>query len=132
MKKKRKTTVIRTTQPREKRLHLAKEWMTAYTGKNMVRGYAKKYRVDLLTAIADLRLLGLPITTKYEEAVKRTVEQKIMQNQQMKEVKTNPLNGLQGMQDDNFAYIIGYTSGGAPYGLTWEEMPKEDAEDFND
>lgn len=132
MKKKRKTTVIRTTQPRKKRLHLAKEWMTTYTGKNMVRGYAKKYRVDLLTAIADLRLLGLPITTEYEEAAKRTVEQRIMQNQQMKEVKTNQLNRLQGMQDDNFAYIIGYTSGGTPYGITWEEMPVEDAEDLND
>jgi hypothetical protein len=131
MKKKKKTAVIRTTQPREKRLHSAKEWMAAYSGKNMVRGYAKKYRVDLLTAITDLRLLGLPITAEYEEAVKRAVEQRIMQNQQMKEVKKNQLNGLQGMQDDDFAYIVGYTSGGAPYGLTWEEMPEEDAKDFN-
>ncbi len=24
-------------------------------------------------------------------------------------------------QDERFAVIIGYTSGGAPYGLTWEE-----------
>ncbi len=24
--------------------------------------------------------------------------------------------------DDRFCYIVGYTSGGAPYGLTWEEM----------
>jgi len=23
--------------------------------------------------------------------------------------------------DDTFAYIAGYTSGGAPYGITWEE-----------
>ena len=25
-------------------------------------------------------------------------------------------------QDDTFFFIAGYTSGGAPYGLTWEEM----------
>ena len=25
-------------------------------------------------------------------------------------------------QDDTFFYIVGYTSGGAPYGVTWEEM----------
>lgn len=25
-------------------------------------------------------------------------------------------------QDDNFFFIAGYTSGGAPYGITWEEM----------
>lgn len=24
--------------------------------------------------------------------------------------------------DDTFYYISGYTSGGAPYGVTWEEM----------
>ena len=25
-------------------------------------------------------------------------------------------------QDETFFYIAGYTSGGAPYGVTWEEM----------
>mgnify|MGYP007086047993 FL=1 len=25
-------------------------------------------------------------------------------------------------QDDTFFFIAGYTSGGAPYGITWEEM----------
>ena len=25
-------------------------------------------------------------------------------------------------QDDTFFYIAGYTSGGAPYGVTWEEL----------
>lgn len=24
--------------------------------------------------------------------------------------------------DENFAHIAGYTDGGAPYGVTWEEM----------
>ena len=28
-------------------------------------------------------------------------------------------------QDDRFFYIAGYTSGGAPYGVTWEEMGLE-------
>lgn len=32
-------------------------------------------------------------------------------------------------QDDNFAFIIGYTSGGAAYGLRWDEA---DAEIFSD
>lgn len=34
-------------------------------------------------------------------------------------------------QDEYFAFIAGYTSGGAPYGITWEEweqMEKEDQE----
>lgn len=32
-------------------------------------------------------------------------------------------------QDDTFFFIAGYTSGGAPYGLTWEEMGLEPWED---
>lgn len=28
-------------------------------------------------------------------------------------------------QDDTFFYIAGYTSGGTPYGVTWEEMGLE-------
>lgn len=28
--------------------------------------------------------------------------------------------------DDTFAYIIGYTSGGTPYGITWEQWEKDD------
>jgi len=34
-------------------------------------------------------------------------------------------------QDDRFFYIAGYTSGGAPYGVTWEEMGLEPWEDID-
>lgn len=37
-----------------------------------------------------------------------------------KVVEAKPLE-----QDDTFFYIAGYTSGGAPYGVTWEEMGLE-------
>ena len=33
-------------------------------------------------------------------------------------------------QDDRFFYIAGYTSGGAPYGVTWEEMGLEPWEEL--
>jgi hypothetical protein len=37
--------------------------------------------------------------------------------------------------DDNFAFIAGYTSGGAPYGLTYEDwneiLEREGSEDFD-
>ena len=35
------------------------------------------------------------------------------------------LNDLPDWQDDRFFFIAGYTSGGAPYGVTWEEMGLE-------
>jgi hypothetical protein len=34
-------------------------------------------------------------------------------------------------QDEHFAFIVGYTSGGFPYGLTWEEWA-EIAESVDD
>ena len=35
-------------------------------------------------------------------------------------------------QDDNFFFIAGYTSGGAPYGVTWEEMGLEPWQELKD
>lgn len=31
--------------------------------------------------------------------------------------------------DETFAFIAGYTSGGAPYGITWEEMEEIERRD---
>lgn len=31
--------------------------------------------------------------------------------------------------DDTFTFIAGYTSGGAPYGVTWEEMKEIERRD---
>lgn len=39
-----------------------------------------------------------------------------------KKSKNKQENNWNDFQDDNFFYIAGYTSGGAPYGVTWEEM----------
>jgi hypothetical protein len=33
-------------------------------------------------------------------------------------------------QNDDFFFIAGYTSGGAPYGVTWEEMGLEPWEEL--
>lgn len=48
-----------------------------------------------------------------------------------KKVRDN-LNKEEILQDDRFFFIAGCTSGGAPYGVTWEEMglkPWEDLEE---
>ena len=35
-------------------------------------------------------------------------------------------------QDERFAFIAGYTSGGFPYGITWEEQEIIDQREFTD
>lgn len=37
-------------------------------------------------------------------------------------------NRLENEWDENFAFIVGHTSGGAPYGVTYEEMKELDSE----
>jgi len=35
-------------------------------------------------------------------------------------------------QDGTFAFIAGYTSGGAPYGVTWEELKTDPSAEAGD
>ena len=35
-------------------------------------------------------------------------------------------------QDETFFHIVGYTSGGAPYGVTWEEMGISSCEELEE
>ena len=34
--------------------------------------------------------------------------------------------------DENFVFIVGYTSGGAPYGITWEQAEEDGLLDFEE
>ena len=40
--------------------------------------------------------------------------------------KRAPEMFIEPESDDRFAYIAGYTSGGDPYGITWEEQEEID------
>ena len=36
-------------------------------------------------------------------------------------LQNNQKEDFKSFQDNNFYYIVGYTSAGAPYGVTWKE-----------
>lgn len=104
---------------REKRLKAAKAWIPQYEGKNLVKEYRKHFGVDILCAIKELQMLGIEFSDSYIEQVKRTVESQREQRQREKiEKEQQPYLD----SDDTFADIGGYTSGGFPYGVTWEEL----------
>ena len=46
--------------------------------------------------------------------------------------KKRNIDDFQIEQDENFSFIAGYTSGGAPYGVTWEEMGLEPWQDLSE
>ena len=121
MKKSRKKRLKRAG-----RLAVSKSWINNYRGKSIVTEYAKTYGVDKICAMLELRMNGIEITEAYENQIKRDVASELNAKQLKKEKRQRELYGDIG--DNHFSYIIGYTSGGVPFGLThWEmEMLKEE------
>ena len=117
---------------RTNRLQVAKHWLPTYTGKNIVRGYARHFAVDLLCAVKELEMLGNQFKLEYIDQLKRTIAGQIEQKQERKRLKLKEQEEMRASfeSDDQFCYIAGYTSGGAPYGVTWEEMDSD--EDYYD
>lgn len=58
---------------RPARLQAAIKWRSGYGGKNIVRGYARWFSVDLVCAIVELRMLGVAIDIEYEQQVRRSI-----------------------------------------------------------
>ena len=100
---------------RQGRLQAAKTWLRSYQGNNIARGYRKQFGVNSLCAIRELRLLGVAIDPPYERAVlaaSRTPNKKRKRDEKLL---------ISEETSYGFAFVAGYTVGGAPYGITIEE-----------
>jgi len=121
---------------RTARLQSARSWIPKYEGKSIVRGYKKHFGVDLLCAVKELEMLGYSFSEQYKESLKQNLEYRQKGHQMRKQLKEQQeLESMYPCSDDRFYFIAGYTSGGAPYGITWEEMgmePYENDEDEDD
>ena len=121
-KKKNKSKM---TSKRKDRLQAAKNWIKEYEGNNLVKGYRKRFKVDLLCAVKELETLGCKIDPGYKKQLELTVENKIKKNKEKKaKEESESLSDLDS--DDTFSFIAGYTSGGAAYGTSWEELDDYD------
>ncbi len=126
-KKKKSNTPKWKALKQPQRLLTAKDWIGKYQGKNLVRGYAKHFATDLLCAVKELRMLGVTVAPGYEEAVKRAISDRAEQKRKKKEARKIS-DDNDDLQDETFAFIAGYTEGGAPYGVTWEEMRVDESD----
>lgn len=114
---------MKITPKRERRLCSAKNWIKTYSGNNIVKGYSKKYSVDKLCAVKELRMIGVEISEEYEKQLINSMEALRQQRLSFKKKREDELNASCGFDsDENFAMIMGYTSGGFPYGVSHEEM----------
>lgn len=65
---------MKNTPKREYRLSSAKNWIKTYEGDNIVWGYSKKYSVDKLCAVKELRMIGVEISEEYEKQLINSME----------------------------------------------------------
>lgn len=101
-------------------------WVTKYQGGNIIKGYSKWFGVDLLTAITELRMLGIQIDAAREAEVRASIESRTEARRRHREALAQKrFDELCFDADDTFAYIAGYTAGGVPYGVTWDELGEE-------
>jgi hypothetical protein len=94
-----------------------------YAGNKIVQAYRKRFGVDILCAIAELRCLGVAIDQEYEEQVRQSLEGRARAKKAEREKAS--LAELWPDCDDTFAYIAGYTPGGVPFGVTWDDVEED-------
>lgn len=117
------------TLKREARLTKAKQWLPAYEGTKIVKAYRKRFCVDVTAAVRDLLELGYQFEPGYLDNLLKSEAARQEQVRARKEAKREP-ELYNPDQNDTFFYIAGYTSGGAPYGVTWEDMARNRVLDF--
>ncbi len=112
---------------RKSRLESARHWLGDYEGTHLARAYRKRFGVDWPCAFKELEMLGVAFDPAYVEEVLRGAERDAEAKRKKKaEARAEPLGSLGAHQDERFAYIIGYTAWGFPYGLTWDEYEAEE------
>jgi predicted nucleotidyltransferase len=111
---------------RKQRLVVAKDWVRTYRGKNLVRGYRKHFGVDWLCAVTELQMLGYHIPEDYIKQLQMDEDRrrKVNEDRRRKREAEQVSETLGMYSNEYFYYIAGYTSGGAPFGITWEEMER--------
>jgi hypothetical protein len=88
------------TRPKEQRLNMAKQWIPTYNGQKIVKGYKKKFAVDTLTAISDLKELGIEFTPEYIAAVEAGEKHRLLQRQQEKQEKLMEQHTIEELYDE--------------------------------
>lgn len=108
---------------RPARLQAAKRWIVEYRGKNLVRGYKKWFGVSEVCAVLELRMLGVDIPDTRLEQARKDEQGRATHRARRREARRGRESS--GDSDETFALIVGYTEGGAPFGITWEEMEED-------
>ncbi|SHT55822.1 Uncharacterised protein [Mycobacteroides abscessus subsp. abscessus] len=110
--------------PMADRKEIAKSWIETYDGENKVKAYSKMFGLNIKNSMKELRSIGVSLSNEEKEYARRVLEAKKQKSEKKREKRRmKELELVAHIEsDETFAFIAGYTEGGAPYGLTHEEM----------
>jgi hypothetical protein len=112
---------------KQARLNSAVDWIKKYDGKNIIAGYAKWFGVDKICAINELKSIGVIFPEDLVDQIIASHKLRLKQKSIIRE-KNKITDSIPVESDDNFAFIVGYTSGGFPYGLTHDDLKEIESE----
>lgn len=96
---------------RAKRLTDAVTWLDEYSGNKLVSKYSKRYGVDNLCAAIELNKLGVVVNiSNFKNRSNKITTPKLKPS--FCEIES---------QATGFDLVLGYTSGGLPFGIYFEE-----------
>jgi hypothetical protein len=132
-KKKRRCRPRRLRMNRKQRLSASRHWLAterARTPIQIARAYRRHYGVDWECAIRELALLGVALDRAWVTQLRALLEGNYRARAQRRTERERLDSGLSDEDSDEyFAYIAGYTRGGAPYGVAWEEWRQIEAQE---
>ena len=108
------------------RLKVAKKWDESVDTLKKIKAYVKFFGVDKLCAAKELLQAGVVLQEKYAARWATRIERKALARKKKTLTKgkckdKETLDELSFESEDFFYYVAGYTEGGAPYGIIWEE-----------
>ncbi|HEX6039216.1 hypothetical protein [Longimicrobium sp.] len=101
---------------RGKRLNIAAQWISAYSGSNLIRGYCTWFGVSEVCAIVELRMLGIEIAESRLDQARRNEQARAARRKQRRQERADP-DGC----EDGLWFVAGYTPAGAPYGIDQDD-----------
>ncbi len=110
------------------RLQSARHWLTTQTGRTAVqiaKSYRRHYGVDWPCAIQELAALGIRLDKQRVEQLKQSLDGHHRARARRRAARAKA--ELSNDSDETFAFIAGYTPGGATFGVTWEEWKAMEA-----
>ena len=118
---------------RQLRLKEARKWYPVQgfiEDSHIVKAYRKKFGVDKTCAMRELCMLHVLSPEKQASYEAQLNAKKAKKQKRKQQVEYQPFE-----QNEYFYFIAGYTSSGAPYGITWEQAREDgliDPEDDED